>query len=290
MSWKTAAGAGRRCNIGDSNNNKNNNTKWWYAVRVGHTPGVYESWPKAREQVQGFTGAVYKKFETLAKAQKFADVQPQNRHGRSGEEEQEEDGDGESSARAVTVYTDGSFMRGVAGYGLCYEADEEDPRNVSALLPGSQQTNQRAELYAILTALYRHKKTEPSDSTLLIVSDSTYSIQCCRDWMERWMWYDWTSSRGGPVLNTDILFRLADLLYGGRGPRHILPSDDGAAASRLKDRVSWRWVKGHSGDRGNDEADRLATQAVRRELERLRADKDGGDDSDGQDESSSSSQ
>ena len=39
-------------------------------------------------------------------------------------------------------------------------------------------------------------------------------------------------------------------------------------AVRSRGDVSFRWVKGHSGDRWNDEADRLAVQAAERQESR----------------------
>lgn len=43
----------------------------FYAVRNGHKPGVYTTWPSCEEQVKGFPGAVYKAFPTKAQALAF---------------------------------------------------------------------------------------------------------------------------------------------------------------------------------------------------------------------------
>ena len=43
----------------------------FYAVRKGHRPGVYTTWPSCEEQVKGFPGAVYKAFPTKAQALAF---------------------------------------------------------------------------------------------------------------------------------------------------------------------------------------------------------------------------
>lgn len=43
----------------------------FYAVRIGRCPGVYLNWADCKAQVDGFSGAVYKKFPTLKEAQAF---------------------------------------------------------------------------------------------------------------------------------------------------------------------------------------------------------------------------
>ena len=43
----------------------------YYAVAVGHRPGIYDLWEHAKAQVTGFRDAVYKGFNNLVEAQKF---------------------------------------------------------------------------------------------------------------------------------------------------------------------------------------------------------------------------
>ena len=42
--------------------------KKYYAVKRGKTPGIYLTWEDCRSQISGFSGAVYKGFETLEEA------------------------------------------------------------------------------------------------------------------------------------------------------------------------------------------------------------------------------
>lgn len=46
----------------------------YYAVKKGVTPGVYATWDECGAQVLKFPGAVYRKFATLAEAERFAGV------------------------------------------------------------------------------------------------------------------------------------------------------------------------------------------------------------------------
>ena len=43
----------------------------FYAVRVGKTPGVYETWDECRAEVHKYSGAVFKSFKSLAEAEEF---------------------------------------------------------------------------------------------------------------------------------------------------------------------------------------------------------------------------
>ncbi|MEG0732847.1 MAG: ribonuclease H family protein [Vagococcus sp.] len=43
----------------------------YYAVREGRTRGVYENWPDAQAEISGYSGAVFKKFNTKEEAESF---------------------------------------------------------------------------------------------------------------------------------------------------------------------------------------------------------------------------
>lgn len=44
----------------------------FYAVKVGRVPGVYSTWTECKNNVDGFGGAVYRKFNTIEEASAFA--------------------------------------------------------------------------------------------------------------------------------------------------------------------------------------------------------------------------
>ena len=46
-------------------------TKKYYAVKVGKTPGIYETWEECKNNVDGFSGALYKSFKTLNEANDY---------------------------------------------------------------------------------------------------------------------------------------------------------------------------------------------------------------------------
>ena len=45
--------------------------KKFYAVKVGLTPGIYETWAECEANVKGYPKADYKGFTTLAEAQHY---------------------------------------------------------------------------------------------------------------------------------------------------------------------------------------------------------------------------
>ena len=112
-------------------------------------------------------------------------------------------------------------------------------RNVSEALKGSKQTNQRAELTAIQRAL----EVAPTHRDVTIYTDSKYSIDCVTNWHKGWERNGWRNSKGKPVENMDLV----------KAVRSLIEEREFARVKTL-----FVWVKGHSGQAGNEAADRLA--------------------------------
>jgi ribonuclease HI len=97
------------------------------------------------------------------------------------------------------------------------------------------------EITAVLEALRDHG----ADGPIEVVSDSTYVVNCFRDrWYVKWRAQGWRNSNRQPVANQDLWKPLLDLAL----------AEDA--------QVTFRWVKGHSGDEMNDFVDELATTAA----------------------------
>ena len=43
----------------------------YYGVKEGKVPGVYREWKECEKQIKGYSGAVYKKFDSEAEARTF---------------------------------------------------------------------------------------------------------------------------------------------------------------------------------------------------------------------------
>ena len=79
---------------------------------------------------------------------------------------------------------------------------------------------------------------------LIVVSDSTYVVNCFRDrWWQGWLARGWLTSAKKPVANRDLWEPLVSEV-------------------RSRGNVEFRWVKGHSGDPMNDLVDLLAVAAA----------------------------
>lgn len=116
-------------------------------------------------------------------------------------------------------------------------------------MPGRLQTNQRAELQAIIRAL---EKTS-SDRDITIFSDSLLSICGTGEWYEKWELNGGLTSRNKEPANLDLIDRVRDLLRQREG--------DGF-------RTAFEWEKGHSGVRGNERANYLASEAAKKARKR----------------------
>ena len=135
----------------------------------------------------------------------------------------------------VTIYTDGGCdpNPGRGGWAALIQADGKTIE-LSGCDPKS--TNNRMELTAAIQALKALK--EPSKVTLF--TDSQYLQRGIEEWMPGWLRKNWRGSNG-PVLNQDLWKELL-------------------AAEKPHD-VTWRWIKGHSGNRFNARVDTLVHQA-----------------------------
>jgi ribonuclease HI len=130
-------------------------------------------------------------------------------------------------------------------------------RNVSEALKGNKQTNQRAELTAVQRAL----EVAPRHRDVTIYTDSRYAIDCVTNWYKGWERNGWRNSKGKPVENMDLVKVVRALI---------------AEREEMRKRTLFVWVKGHAGDEGNTEADRLAVAGSWMERDTSEEGTDGG--------------
>lgn len=117
-------------------------------------------------------------------------------------------------------------------------------RNYGEPLGSGPQTNQRAELKAVLKAL----QTIPTTQNLLIETDSTYTILCVTEWYYKWEWKSWRKVKGEPLKNLELIKPSVRLLEQRKA---------------IGSATYFRWVKGHAGNPGNEAADKLAGAGAR---------------------------
>jgi ribonuclease HI len=146
---------------------------------------------------------------------------------------------------ATVVFTDGacSGNPGPGGWGWSIVG------GISANGAEKKSTNQRMELWAVLDALNTIVPLE--SGTIEVVSDSTYVVNCFNNrWWPGWEAKGWKNSQKQPVANQDLWKPLVALY------------------KRNRDRITFRWVKGHSGNPMNDKVDALAVAAAQGQTER----------------------
>ncbi len=137
----------------------------------------------------------------------------------------------------VTIFTDGACKGnpGIGGWGAILSTG-----GVEKTLMGHEghTTNNRMELTAAIRAL--EALTRPCKVTL--TTDSNYVRDGIMTWVHGWQKKGWRTADGKPVKNVELWQALI--------------------AATARHQVTWKWVKGHAGDPGNERADALANAAI----------------------------
>ena len=140
----------------------------------------------------------------------------------------------------VIMYTDGacSGNPGPGGYGTILISG----KNRKELSAGFRKTtNNRMELLAVIVGLQALKRS----CKVELFSDSKYVVDAInKGWARRWKANNWKRNKKEKALNIDLWKQLLPLLE--------------------EHEVKLTWVKGHSTDKENNRADRLAVEASRK--------------------------
>jgi len=141
------------------------------------------------------------------------------------------------------IYTDGacSGNPGPGGWGtVLYLADG----GIHEMGGGARQTtNNRMEMQAAiagLTWLRDRGQTQP----VAIYTDSEYVLKGITQWIAGWKRRGWVSSAKKPVLNRDLWEQLDQVTT--------------EANKTLDKPLQWVYVRGHSGNVGNERCDTIA--------------------------------
>lgn len=137
----------------------------------------------------------------------------------------------------VEIYTDGACRGnpGPGGWGALLISGETRKELSGA---ESQTTNNRMELMGAIEALRALKRPV----RVKLYTDSTYVCKGIEVWLPQWKLRDWRTADRKPVKNVDLWKALDE--------------------ARMPHKVEWLWVKGHSGNAGNEHVDALANAAI----------------------------
>ncbi len=203
----------------------------YYAVKKGRVPGIYFSWEDCKKQIEGYSGAIYKSFQTIEEASDF--IEGANSITKQKKEKAIIFTECLSSEDTMIAYVDGSYNVDTKefSYGMVilYEGKEltfaskvdnqslASMRNVAGEIKGAEM----AMRYAI----------EKGCKKLIIYHDY--------EGIARWCLGDWKTNKEGTKAYKAYYDSIKDKLS-----------------------VSFQKVKGHSGDKYNDMADELAKSAI----------------------------
>jgi len=136
----------------------------------------------------------------------------------------------------TVVAVDGSALGNPGPAGWAWYVDE----NCWAAGGWPSSSNNRGELTALLELL---KATAPTNEELHVLADSQYVINSVTKWIAGWKANGWRKADKKPVVNVDLMQAIDKAITGRK--------------------VSFEWVRGHSGHPLNEAADDKARAAAR---------------------------
>lgn len=197
--------------------------KYYYAVKSGKVPGIYEDWESCKTQIHGFSGAAYKKFKTLEEAKAFID-------GKSAKSEPIVEVPDEETALA---YVDGSFdiKDHSYSYGVVF-LTSEGTKEFSKRFPRDEDASMRNVSGEIRGAMKAMEEAIATKKTRLILHYDYEGI-------EAWATRRWKANKAGTIAYRDYVASIEEKLS-----------------------IEYVKVRAHTGVELNERADDLAKAAV----------------------------
>ena len=198
--------------------------KKYYAVKCGRETGIFETWDKCKSLIDGYKGAIYKSFLTLSEAETYMGIE-----GGTKKTEAEE----KFSDDTAIAYVDGSFNVKTnefsSGAVLFYKGKH---KTFSEKFNDKELSEMRNVAGEIMGSELVIKFCIEYGIKKLVIYHDYQGISC-------WATGEWKANKQGTK-------DYADFCKNAR--KHL--------------DFTFRKVKGHSGDKYNDLADKLAKQAL----------------------------
>ena len=218
----------------------------YYAVAKGKMIGIFFSWDDCKICVNGYKGAIYKKVYTLKEAESFIKQHMTCHSENIPESTLLPNKDNLTFEPDYYVYTDGACsnngkINAKAGIGVFFGKD--DIRNISEKIEG-KQTNNVAELTAIIKTYSIIENDIINGKNIIIVSDSEYAIRCMTSYGEKCSKDNWNKN----IPNKELI-------------------QSGYEMFKDKPNIQFKHIKAHTNNNdihslGNDYADKLANMAI----------------------------
>ena len=209
----------------------------FYAVKQGRKTGIFTTWDDCKAQVQGYSGAIYKSFPTLAEAQGYlwgaGEAGGNGADNPGGTQEDILNPDALSDGEMV-AYVDGSFHleKRMFAYGAVIFYNGKEYR-----FAGSDADMELAEMRNVAGEI---RGAEKAMAFALEEGAEVLHIYHDYEGIARWCTGEWQAKKTGTQQYREFYRK--------------------AVATGLS--VKFHKVKGHSGDRYNDLADKLAKEAL----------------------------
>lgn len=222
--------------------------KKYYAVKVGLTTGIFETWEECKASVDGYPGALYKSFKDLAEAHAYMgwsgqqlsifdmntidDQAPIDETPVQNEAAPDLDKPFSNSINAV-AYVDGSYNEATKefGYGVVmfYNGEEIHLKDSFDNEEMASMRNVAGEIYGSMAAMD------------FAIKNGIKNISIYYDYMgiSKWCTGEWKTNKAGTIAYKKYYDQ-----------------------AKKKVNVTFEKVKGHSGDKYNDLADKLAKESV----------------------------
>tara|TARA_B100001113_G_scaffold352914_1_gene355591 strand:+ start:1455 stop:1889 length:435 start_codon:yes stop_codon:yes gene_type:complete len=139
--------------------------------------------------------------------------------------------------KQVIIYTDGACRGnpGPGGWGALIKFDSAEKEIFGGQ---ADATNNQMELTAAIEGLATLKER----CCVELFTDSKYVMDGITQWIQNWKKNNWRTAAKKDVKNKELWQKLDKLIS--------------------QHQVKWNWVKGHSGDAGNETADLLANKGI----------------------------
>ena len=202
---------------------RNNQMAKFYAVKNGYHTGIYNTWEECRKEVSGYSGAQYKSFGTLEDAEEYLGINQQISLFDENIPQK----------NTAVAYVDGSYNTStkIFGCGVVIFYDGKDITFSKSFSDPEMATmrNVAGEIEGAKLAMR------------YCLDNNIEEIDIYYDYegIEKWCTGAWKTNKDGTIAYRQFY---------------------NDASKRLK--VNFIKVKGHSGDKYNDMADRLAKDAV----------------------------